>query len=52
MRVSEHNKKLLKENVELREDSKKLQKIMQAKGAETVENILRKNRGDMDIDLS
>ena len=51
-RISEHNKKLLKENVELREDSKKLQKIMQAIGAETVENILRKNRGDMDIDLS
>ena len=51
-RVSEHNKKLLKENVELREDSKKLQKIMQAIGSETVENILRKNRGDMDVDLS
>ena len=52
VRVSEHNKKLLKENVELREDSKKLQKIMQAIGIETVENILRKNRGDMDVDLS
>ena len=40
VRVCEHNKKLLKENVELREDSKKLQKITQAIGAETVENIL------------
>ena len=43
-RVSEHNRKLLKENVELREDSKKLQKITQALGAETVENILYRDK--------
>ena len=40
VRVSEHNKKLLKENVELREDSKKLQKIKEIMGKKAVENIL------------
>ena len=40
VRVSEHNKKLLKENVELREDSKKLQKIRAAIGEETFNQIL------------
>ena len=40
-RVSEHNKKLLKENAELREDSKKLQKIRAAIGEETIHQILR-----------
>ena len=39
-RVSEHNKKLLKENVELREDSKKLQKIRAAIGERKVSEIL------------
>ena len=39
-RVSEHNKKLLKENVELREDSKKLQKIRAAIGEDRVSEIL------------
>ena len=39
-RVAEHNKKLLKENVELREDSKKLQKIKVAIGEESVKNII------------
>ena len=39
-RVSEHNKKLLKENVELREDGKKLQKIRTAIGEEGVKNII------------
>ena len=39
-RVSEHNKKLLKENVELREDSKKLQKIKAAIGESKVSEIL------------
>ena len=40
VRVSEHNKKLLKENVELREDSKKLQKIRAAIGGDRVSEIL------------
>lgn len=40
MRVSEHNKKLLKENVELREDSKKLQKIRTAIGEENISKII------------
>lgn len=39
-RVTEHNRKLLRENVELREDSKKLQKIKMAIGEETVNQIL------------
>ena len=39
-RVSEHNKKLLRENVELREDSKKLQKIRAAIGEDRVSEIL------------
>ena len=39
-RVSEHNRKLLKENVELREDSKKLQKIRAAIGERKVSEIL------------
>ena len=43
-RVSEHNKKLLKENVELREDSKKLQKIKAAIGEETVQQILHSDK--------
>ena len=41
VRVSEHNKKLLRENVELREDSKKLQKIRAAIGEDRVAEILR-----------
>ena len=44
MRVSEHNKKLLKENVELREDSKKLQKIRAAIGEDRVAEILARDR--------
>ena len=40
VRVSEHNKKLLKENVELREDSKKLQKIRAAIGESKDSEIL------------
>ena len=39
-RVAEHNKKLLRENVELREDSKKLQKIRTAIGERKVSEIL------------
>ena len=39
-RISEHNKKLLKENVELREDSKKLQKIRAVIGEDRVSEIL------------
>ncbi len=39
-RVSEHNKKLLKENVELREDSKKLDKLKRAIGERKVSKIL------------
>ena len=44
VRVAEHNKKLLKENVELREDSKKLQKIRAAIGEETVQQILHSDK--------
>ena len=40
VRVSEHNKKLLKENVELREDSKKLDKLKRAIGENRVSEIL------------
>ena len=40
VRVSEHNKKLLKENVELREDSRKYRKICQAIGEDKVSEIL------------
>ena len=40
VRVSEHNKKLLKENVELREGSKKLQKIRVAIGENKISEIL------------
>ena len=39
-RVSEHNKKLLKENVQLREESKKLQKIKMTIGERKVSEIL------------
>ena len=40
VRVSEHNKKLLKENVELREDSRKYQKICRAIGEDRASEIL------------
>ena len=40
VRVSEHNKKLLKENVELREDSKKLEKLKRVIGENRVSEIL------------
>ena len=40
-RVSEHNKKLLRENVELREDSKKLEKIAKALPASIISQILQ-----------
>ena len=43
-RVSEHNKKLIKENVELREDSKKLQKIRAAIGEDRAAAILSRDR--------
>ena len=43
-RVSEHNKKLLRENVELREDSKKLKKIRAAIGEERAAEILARDR--------
>ena len=39
-RVSEHNKKLIKENVELREDSKKLEKLKRVIGERKVSEIL------------
>ena len=39
-RVAEHNKKLLKENVELRENSKKLDKLKRAIGESKVSEIL------------
>ena len=39
-RVSEHNRKLLRENVELREDSKKLDKLKRAIGENRVSEIL------------
>ena len=40
-RVSEHNKKLLKENVELREDSRKLEKITKALPSSVIRQILQ-----------
>ena len=43
-RVSEHNKRLLKENVELREDSKKLQKIRAAIGEDRAVELLSRDR--------
>ena len=43
-RVSEHNKKLLKENVELREDSRKYQKICQAIGEDRAAEILTRDQ--------
>ena len=43
-RVSEHNKKLLKENVELREDSRKYRKICQAIGEDRAAEILAQDR--------
>ena len=43
-RVSEHNRKLLKENVELREDSKKLQKIRAAIGEDRAVELLSRDR--------
>ena len=46
-RVSEHNKKLLKENVELREDSKKLQKIKAAIGEDRAAEILRAGKSEL-----
>ena len=46
-RVSEHNKKLLKENVELREDSKKLQKIRAAIGEDRAAEILRAGKTEL-----
>ena len=47
VRVSEHNKKLLRENVELREDSKKLQKIRAAIGEDRVAEILRAGKNEL-----
>ena len=41
VRVSEHNKKLLRENVELREDSKKLEKITKALPQSVICQILQ-----------
>ena len=41
VRVSEHNKKLLKENAELREDSKKLEKITKALPQSVISQILQ-----------
>ena len=46
-RVSEHNKKLLRENVELREDSKKLQKIRAAIGEDRAAEILRAGKNEL-----
>ena len=46
-RVSEHNRKLLKENVELREDSKKLQKIRAAIGEDRAAEILRAGKNEL-----
>ncbi len=43
-RVAEHNKKLLKENVELREDSKKLQKIKVAIGEDRAAELLARDQ--------
>ena len=43
-RVSEHNKKLLKENVQLREDSRKYRKICQALGEDRAAEILAQDR--------
>ena len=40
VRVAEHNKKLLRENVELREDSKKLEKLTRVIGENRVSEIL------------
>ena len=41
VRVSEHNKKLLRENVELREDSRKLEKITKALPSSVIRQILQ-----------
>ena len=41
VRVAEHNKKLLRENVELREDSKKLEKITDALPQSVISQILQ-----------
>ena len=46
-RVSEHNKKLLKENVELREDSRKYRKICQTIGEDRVAEILRAGKNEL-----
>ena len=46
-RVSEHNKRLLRENVELREDSKKLQKIRAAIGEDRAAEILRAGKTEL-----
>ena len=46
-RVSEHNKKLLLENVELREDSKKLQNIRAAIGEDRAAEILRAGKSEL-----
>ena len=46
-RVSEHNKKLLKENVELREDGKKLQKIRTAIGEDSAAEILHAGKREL-----
>ena len=47
VRVSEHNKMLLKENVELREDSKKLKKIKMAIGEDRAAEILRAGKNEL-----
>ena len=41
VRVNEHNKKLLRENVELREDSRKLEKITKALPSSVIRQILQ-----------
>ena len=46
-RVSEHNKKLLKENVELREGSRKYRKICQAIGEDRAAEILRAGKNEL-----
>ena len=46
-RVTEHNRKLLKENVELKEESKKLQKIRTAIGEDRAAEILRAGKSEL-----
>ena len=47
VRVSEHNKKLLRENVELREDSRKYRKICRAIGEDRAAEILRAGKTEL-----